>query len=70
MASKILNQYPDVLTARMVAEIMSVGYTKALNIVKYSGLPYIKIGSTYRIYKVNFERWLASEQAQELIFNR
>lgn len=37
------------LTPAEVAEILNVAYATALNFVKYSGVPYVKIGRQYRV---------------------
>ena len=67
--SKSLNDYPEMLNVRMLAEILGVGYTKALNIVKYStDLPYLKLGNTYRIHRKNLEKWLELDKKREYMF--
>lgn len=60
----IFPKYPEVLNAKMIAEIMSLGYVKALNLIKYSDINYIKIGNTYRIPKKNFIEWLHSNSSK------
>ena len=37
------------LTPAEVAERLSISYDTALQLIKYSGLPYLKIGRQYRI---------------------
>lgn len=64
---KTLESYPDVLDARMIAEYLSIGYVKALNLVKYGGIPYLKIGNTYRVAKRNFEAWLLSTESKTVL---
>ncbi|MCL2704375.1 MAG: helix-turn-helix domain-containing protein [Defluviitaleaceae bacterium] len=71
MSKKLLCDYPDVLTPKMLAEILGIGYTKALNVVKYTqDLPTIRIGNTFRIHKGNLEKWLESAQKRELSFSK
>jgi len=65
---KNLQNYPPVLTPRQLAEILDVGYTKALNVVKYSDLPSVKIGNTYRIYRDNLQEWLETKQKRAVEF--
>ena len=37
------------LTPAEVAERLSISYDTALHMIKYSGLPYVKIGRQYRV---------------------
>ncbi len=41
----------EMLTAKELAEILHISYDTALNMIKYSGLPYVKIGRQYRVSK-------------------
>lgn len=65
---RTLDNYPDVLDARMIAEYLSIGYVKALNLIKYGGIPYIRIGNTYRVAKRNFESWLMDSESKVVSF--
>lgn len=56
-----LADYPHFLMIKDIAEILGVGYTKARTVMKYGGLPYIKIGSTYHVSKHQFLQWLNVE---------
>lgn len=40
-----INEYPEVLDARMIATIMGIGYVKALHTIKYGGIRYLKLGN-------------------------
>ena len=62
----VLSEYPEVLTARMVSKILALGYVKALNLIKYGGIRYIKIGNVYRVPKRSFVEWLNSEESREI----
>lgn len=53
-----LDDLPEVLTAKMIAKYLSIGYTKALETIRNEGIPYRKLGNTYRVAKRNFEVWL------------
>jgi excisionase family DNA binding protein len=64
---KTLQDFPEMLNARMIAEILGVGYTKSLNLLKYGDLPYLKIGNTFRVHKRNFEKWLEASQKREYL---
>lgn len=37
------------LTPQEIADILKISYEKALEFVKYSGVPYIKVGRQYRV---------------------
>ena len=41
----------EMLTAKDLATALRVSYDTALNLIKYSGLPHMKIGRQYRISK-------------------
>ena len=61
---KPLSEYPEILNARNVAEYLNVGYIRALEILKNSTLPSIKIGNTYRITRNKFEEWVNKPEKQ------
>ncbi|WIF94471.1 helix-turn-helix domain-containing protein [Caminicella sporogenes] len=61
---EIFPEYPEVLNARMIAEILDLGYAKALKLIKYGGMNYIRIGNVYRIPKRNFIEWLYSGKSK------
>lgn len=54
-----LEDLPDILDAHMIAIFLDIGYVKALNLIKYGDIPYIKLGNTYRVPKTAFEAWLS-----------
>lgn len=56
-----INEYPEVLDARMIATIMGIGYVKALHTIKYGGINYLKLGNTYRVARSSFITWLERE---------
>ncbi|MGB7605895.1 MAG: hypothetical protein WBL93_10515 [Lutisporaceae bacterium] len=58
ISEKTLQQYPEIMTALQISEYLSIGYVKALHLIKYSGMHYIKIGNTFRVNKKKFELWL------------
>ena len=43
------------LTPAEVAERLRVSYDTALHMIKYSGLPYVKIGRQYRVSEKTLE---------------
>ena len=53
---------PDVLDARDIASVLGIGYTKSLQLVRYGGMKYIRIGRVYRVSKQNFTDWLNCSQ--------
>lgn len=64
-----IEDYSDVLTAKDIAEIMNIGYIKALNVIKYSGMAFKRIGNTYRVPKKIFVNWLYSPESEVLEFD-
>lgn len=63
---QMFNEYPEILTAKMIAQILGVGYTKALHTIQYGQMQYIKIGNTYRIPKKSFIEWLFEKEKREI----
>ncbi len=68
-ANKKLEDLPEVLSANMIAEYLSIGYVKALNLIQYGGIPHLKLGNTYRVAKRNFEVWLMDPNTKVIQFN-
>lgn len=62
-----LNQLPDILDAYTIADVLGIGYSKALGLIKYGGIHYIKLGSTYRVSREKFLNWLASDPKVDTI---
>lgn len=46
------------LTAYEISEILKISYEKALDFIKYSGIPYVKIGRQYRVSEKAFYNYL------------
>lgn len=44
-------------TVQEIAEILKVSYEKALDVIKYSGVPYIKVGRQYRVSQRSFNKF-------------
>ncbi len=65
---KHFDSMPDILTAEIIAAYMGIGYVKALNLIKYGGIPYKKIGSVYRVHKKVFEKWLMEPKSEVINF--
>lgn len=66
MMNNTIKEMNEILDARMICNYLGVGYTKALNLIKYGGLDYIKIGNTYRVTKKAFEEWLFQSGQREI----
>lgn len=60
---------PDVLTAESISGYLNIGYVKALKLIRYGGIPYLKLGNTYRVSKVNFLKWLNRGENIEILLN-
>jgi excisionase family DNA binding protein len=58
LKNKPLADYPEVMSARMVAEYLGIGYTKTLALLKSGECPCIRIGNAYKVPKASFARWL------------
>lgn len=56
------------LTPADIAKILNVSYDTALNFVKYSGIPYIKIGHQYRVNEKALEAVISSQEPVEVTF--
>lgn len=46
------------LTARDIAKILKISYEAALAFIKRSGIPYLKVGRSYRVSKDNLTAFL------------
>lgn len=66
---EMFSSYPDILNAKMIGEILGIGYVKALKLIKYSDIKYIKIGNVYRIPKKSFVEWIHSDKSEEITLN-
>ena len=65
-SNQLFTNYPEILTAKMIAEILGIGYTKALHTIQYGEMHYIKIGNTYRVPKKSFIEWLFEKERREI----
>jgi hypothetical protein len=55
-----ISQYPIILTADHISEILSVTKHHAYEMMKYEGFPLIRIGRLKRVNRENFFDWLES----------
>ena len=53
-----LDSLPEILTADMISRYLQVNYGKALQLIKFGGIPHLKLGNTYRVPKVKFQQWI------------
>lgn len=53
-----LEQIPEIIDPRFIAQYLGIGYSKALNLVKSGALPCIKVGNHYKIPRAGFVEWL------------
>lgn len=56
-----MNDFPTLLTATDISEILKISYHSALDFIKYSGIDYIKIGNQYRVNEDKFRAFLAQK---------
>lgn len=64
--SPVVN-YPDVLGPKHVSEILGVGYSKALELVKSGAIPCVRIGNHYKISKNSLVEWLEKPGYREYL---
>ena len=69
MNKRRLEALPDALTARDISGFLGIGYTKSLRLIRYSGLPYIKLGNVYRVSKKTFSEWLHGSETKIINFD-
>ena len=58
VSRKSLDEFPEYLTARMVAEYLEISYTKALNMIKSGAIPGVQSGNEYKVPRQEFADWL------------
>lgn len=58
---KSVDDYPLILTANLIAEIMNVSKTTAYEIMEYKGFPLIRIGRCKRVQRDAFFKWLHTQ---------
>lgn len=55
---KSIKEYPEIMTAKNIAEYLDISYAKALHLLKYGNLPCIKIGHIFKVSRNVFEEWV------------
>lgn len=58
-----MEDYPIMLTAEDLKEILKVSKTKAYELMELKSFPLIKIGRNKRVLKQEFFQWLSEQQA-------
>jgi excisionase family DNA binding protein len=58
-------QYPLILNAAHIAEIMGVSKRIAYEIMEYKGFPLVRVGRLKRVNKESFFNWLDSQSNEE-----
>ncbi|MCH5586287.1 helix-turn-helix domain-containing protein [Shimazuella sp. AN120528] len=53
--------YPLILKADQVAEILSVSKRKAYEVMEYSNFPLVRVGRSKRVSRDAFFRWLEDQ---------
>ncbi len=53
-----LEDYPDILEAKDLAEYLNIGPRKALDLCHEKDFPAKRIGKCYKISKAGLQRWL------------
>lgn len=53
-----MNNFPNLLSAKEVAQILKIGYTKTLEMMRYGKLPAVKLGNTYRTSEEALKEWI------------
>lgn len=61
--------FPEMLTAEDIAEILKISYHSALDFIKYSGASYIKVGNSYRVPADKLQKFLDFKGAKIVTLN-
>ncbi|WP_262372377.1 helix-turn-helix domain-containing protein [Sutcliffiella horikoshii] len=56
------NDYPLILTAKEICEILKISKPTAYEIMSRSNFPLLKIGKCKRVFRNDFFDWLKSER--------
>lgn len=63
-----IQELSDVLTAKDIAEFLGISYNSTLKLIKYN-MVYLKLGSTYRVTKENFLKFLQTNVSTQATIN-
>lgn len=64
--NELFKEYPDILTAKMIGQMLNIGYAKALHTIQFGEMHYIRIGHTYHVPKKSFIEWLFEKERREI----
>ena len=56
-----MNSNYEFLTPKEIAEILKLSYPQALDLIKNSGIGYVKIGNQYRVSKEKFDKFFSQK---------
>lgn len=59
-----LKDYPEILTAKHVSEILGVCYRHAYEIMEWYEFPLIRIGRNKKVRKDSFIKWLDAKERE------
>ncbi len=51
ISTRELSLYPEVMTAKMVASYLGLGYTKTLRLLRHGDIPCLQLGNTFRVHR-------------------
>ena len=66
MNNRKIEELPEIMDARDISSYLGIGYSKSLHLIKHAGIPYMRLGNTYRIYKKAFVAWLEADEPRIL----
>lgn len=69
MITKTLNNLPDILTTKDISEFLGISYNSTLKLIRYN-MVFLKLGSTYRVTKTNFLKFLESPTSTQAVINQ
>jgi hypothetical protein len=56
------NDYPLILTAKHLSEILSISKRKAYEIMEFEGFPLVRLGRSKRVGRDAFFTWLENKE--------
>lgn len=65
---KKIDTLPDILTAKDISDFLGISYNSTLKLIKYNMI-FLKLGSTYRVTKANFLKFLESPTSTQAVIN-
>jgi len=62
-----LEDYPEVMTPKMISEYLGIGYNKALRLIKTGQFTCLQVGNAYRVTRVDFNSWLSKPGLRKVL---